>query len=259
LILNYEIVGGGPNVVMLHPVGLDLTFLRPIAELAKDRYRLLSVDLRGHGNSPTAPPAIGFPDNVQDVHDTLHHLKFAPAAVVGFSFGGMIAQELALTYPNDVSALALCACPSTHTPEGRKVTAQRGSDAEAYGMTAVLDATLKRWFTEDFYARGGGAPARDRLLTNNVCGWANAWRTISSLDALPRLGAVKVPTICVAGELDLSSPPAIVKTIANAIPAARYVELPRAPHMIFIEQPRETASAIFSFFDQALGKNLPRG
>jgi len=258
LILNHEIVGDGPHVVMLHPVGLDLTFIRPVAEIASDRYRVLSLDLRGHGKSPAAPPARGFPDNVEDVHETLHHLGFAPAAVVGFSFGGMIAQELALKYPGDVSALALCACPSTLSPEGRKISAQRGTDAEASGMQAVFDATLTRWFTGDFRARSGDAAARERLLTDNVSGWAQAWYAISSLDALPRIGAVKAPTICVAGELDVSSPPAIVQAIAKAIPGARYVELPGAPHMIFVEQPRETAQAVFSFFDEVIGKKARR-
>jgi pimeloyl-ACP methyl ester carboxylesterase len=121
-------------------------------------------------------------------------------------------------------------------------------------MTAVVEATLKRWFTEDFRVRGGDAAARERLLTDNVSGWASAWRSISSLDALPKLGRVQAPTICVAGELDLSSPPAIVRQIADAIPNARYVELRGAPHMLFIEQPRETAEAVFGFFDETIGK-----
>jgi 3-oxoadipate enol-lactonase len=121
-------------------------------------------------------------------------------------------------------------------------------------MQAVVDATLKRWFTEDFLARKGEAPARLRLLTDAVSGWANAWRTISSLDALPKLGRIQVPTVCVAGERDLSSPPAIVRQIADAIPGARYVELRGAPHMIFIEQPHETAQAVFGFFDKVLAR-----
>jgi 3-oxoadipate enol-lactonase len=254
MILNHEIMGEGPNVVLLHPVGLDITFMQPIAKKFSDRYRVMCVDLRGHGKSPASPPAIGFPENVTDVHETMHQAGFAPAAIVGFSFGGMIAQELALKYPGDVSALALCACPSTLPAEGRKVTAQRGSDSEAGGMEAILESTLKRWFTDDFRAKGGDKAARERLLSDNVSGWANAWRAISTLDALPRLGAVKAPTICVAGEVDRSSPPPIVKTIADAIPGARYVELRGAPHMIFIEQPRETAQVIGSFFDETIGK-----
>lgn len=258
MILNHEIAGTGPNVVMLHPVGLDLTFLRPIVQLGKDRYRILSVDLRGHGRSPAAPPAHGFPDFVGDVHETLRYAGMLPAAIVGFSFGGMTAQEFALKYPEDVTALALCACPSTHTPEGRKITAQRATDAETGGMQAILDATLKRWFTDAFRARGGDAAARERLLTDNVGGWAQAWRAISSLDAHPRLHQISAPTICVAGELDLSSPPAIVRAIADAIPGARYMELSGAPHMIFIEQPRETADAIFSFFDEVIGTRSRR-
>jgi 3-oxoadipate enol-lactonase len=75
---------------------------------------------------------------------------------------------------------------------------------------------------------------------------------MSKIDTLPRLGAIRAPALCVAGELDKSSPPPVVKAIADAIPGARYAELPGAPHMIFIEQPDETARVIGAFLREVL-------
>ena len=94
----------------------------------------IRVDLRGHGASPTAPPALALADYAEDVHALLTRLRCAPAAVVGFSFGGMLAQVVALTYPQDVNALVISACPSTLSDEGRAVVAGRGAQAERRGM-----------------------------------------------------------------------------------------------------------------------------
>ena len=104
--LYHKIAGSGPHVVLLHPVGLDLTFLEPVAAELCRNFTVLSVDLRGHGHSPASPPARSLDDYADDVHVLLGARGFAPAAVAGFSFGGMVAQHLALKYPKDVS----CPC-----------------------------------------------------------------------------------------------------------------------------------------------------
>jgi 3-oxoadipate enol-lactonase len=251
-ILHHQIQGTGPRVVLLHPVGLDLTFLAPVASILSKNFTVLSVDARGHGQSPAEPPARSLEDFADDLHALLERLSFAPSAIVGFSFGGMVTMTLPLKYPKDASALVICACSSTHTPQARAISAARGSDAEKGGMRAVLDATLERWFNDDFRLSGRAEAARKRLLSENVSGWAHAWRAMSCIDTLPRLGEIRTPTLCVAGEYDKSSPPAVVRQIADAIPGAQFAVLPRAPHMLFIEQPREVADVIGGFLREVL-------
>ncbi|MGB7938330.1 MAG: alpha/beta fold hydrolase [Pseudolabrys sp.] len=245
--LYHKIAGSGPHVVLLHPVGLDLTFLEPVAAELCRSFTVLSVDLRGHGHSPASPPARSLDDYADDVHVFLGARGFAPAAVAGFSFGGMVAQHLALKYPKDVSALAICACPSTLKPENRVIAAERGAQAEREGIGVVLDATLDRWFTPEFRASGAADAARDRLLSDNVMAWAQAWRAMAAIDTSARLGAIQVPTLCLAGEIDKSSPPEIVAAIAEQIAGARFAVIPGAPHMLFIEQPRAVARVIGDF------------
>jgi 3-oxoadipate enol-lactonase len=246
--LHHRIEGNGPHVVLLHPVGLDLTFLEPVAAELRDRFTVLSVDLRGHGRSPVGPPAPSLDDYAGDVRALLARLSFAPAAVAGFSFGGMVAQHLALKYPEDVSALAICACAATLPPENRVIAAKRGTDAEQGGIAAVLEATLDRWFTPAFRASGKADAARDRLLSDNVAAWAQAWHAMAAIDTIGRLGEIRVPTLCVAGEVDKTSPPDVVAAIAQRIAGARLAVIPGAPHMLFIEQPRAVARVIGDFF-----------
>ena len=245
--LHYEIDGRGPHVALLHPVGLDLTFLAPVAAVLRNEFTVLCVDQRGHGKSRAWMPTHSLEDYADDLHALFYELGFAPAAIVGFSFGGMVAQTFALKYPDDVSALVPCACPSTLQREARDLARSRGDDASKQGMAAVLEATLDRWFTPQFRASGKAAAAQARLLSDNVENWAQAWYAMAAIDTLPRLHAIRAPTLCIAGELDKSSPPVVVKTIADAIPGAHYIVLSGAPHMLFIEYPEETARHIIEF------------
>jgi 3-oxoadipate enol-lactonase len=250
--LNYELGGQGPNVVLLHPVGLDLTFLAPVADILRREFTVLTVDQRGHGKSLAQTKAHSLVDYADDLHALLAKLAFTPAAAVGFSFGGMVAQELALKYPQDVSALVICASRASLPTAARDIARARGDDARQRGMRDVLEATLDRWFTPPFRASGKDDAAKARLLSGHVEGWAQAWHAMAAVDTLPRLSGVRAPTLCLAGELDKSSPPEVVKDMAAAIPGACYAELKGAPHMLFLEQPEATARVVGDFLRNVL-------
>jgi len=253
--LNYELGGRGPFVVLLHPVGLDLTFLAPVAEILRNEFTVLTVDQRGHGKSPASAPAHSLVDYADDLHALLTRLALTPVAIVGFSFGGMVAQELALKYSQDVSALVVCASRASLPTAARDIARARGDDARQRGMGEVLEATLDRWFTPAFRASGKEGTAKARLLSDNVEGWAQAWYAMAAVDTLPRLGSIRAPTLCLAGELDKSSPPETMKEMAAAIPDARYAELKGAPHMLFREQPEATARIVGDFLRNALKRH----
>lgn len=249
--LHHRIEGAGPRVLLLHAVGIDLTFLDAVAgKLAAD-FTVLRADLRGHGRSPHEP-ATDLETYADDVHALLTELNFAPCAVAGFAFGGMVTQALAVKYPQDVTAIMIASCPSAQTPESAKLVAQRGVDARRDGIGSILDVTMRRWFNDDFVDRGGDAAVRKRLLTTNVDGWADAWTAMATISTAPRLKEINVPALCLVGEKDKSSPPPVVKTIADAIPGARFAVIPGGPHMPFIEQPDETARVVGGFLKEAI-------
>jgi 3-oxoadipate enol-lactonase len=249
--LNYEIGGAGPRVALLHPVGLDLTFLAPVTATLRKEFTALSMDQRGHGKSTAEGVAGSLDDYADDLYALLVDIEFAPAAIVGFSFGGMVAQAFALKYPKAAQAVVVCACASTQSQQSRAIARARGDDARRNGMGDVLEATLDRWFTPQFRAAGKDRAARKRLLTDNVEGWARAWYAMGHIDTPPHLPSIRIPTLCIAGEFDKSSPPPIVQTIADAIPGARFAVVTGAPHMLFIEQPEETSRLISEFLREA--------
>jgi len=248
--LHTALDGTGPKLALLHPVGLHGGFLQPLSRRLSNRFQVMRIDLRGHGASPLDPPSLTMADFANDVHQTLHQEGFAPCAVAGLSFGSMVAQELAIQHPADVSALIALAGPCTWEAHQRPAIAARGTDALAHGMSAVLDATMARWFTPEFRQSAEALEARDTLLQRDPRGWAHAWKAISGLDTEARLRELRIPALCVAGERDVSATPEAVRRIAAAIPGARYAELSGAPHMLFIEQPDAVAALIAEFLGE---------
>jgi 3-oxoadipate enol-lactonase len=249
--LHHRIDGSGPRVLLLHAVGMDLTLLHALAAILAEEFTVLRADLRGHGKSPYVPAA-SLADYADDVHALLAKLSFAPCAVAGFAMGGMVTQALAVKYPQDVRALVIASCAHAQTGESRKALMSRATDAQRDGMAAILDVTMRRWFTDPFIARGGDAAVRQRLLTDDVRGWADAFNAMANIDTAPQLKAIKVPTFCLAGEVDKSTPPPVVQAIADAIPGARFAVLPGAPHMPFVEMPEDVAKVVGGFFREVL-------
>ena len=251
--LNYRIDGSGPRVLLLHAVGMDLTLLDPLAAIMAEDFTVLRADLRGHGKSPYVP-ATGLEDYADDVHALLTKLNFAPCAVAGFAMGGMVTQALAVKYPQDVSALVLANINHQQTVQSCAALMGRADDAERLGMAAILDTTMQRWFNAPFIAQGGDAAVRTRLLANDARAWSDGFRAMARVDSAAKLKGIEVPTLCLAGEVDKSTPPPVVKAMADAIPGARYAVLPGGPHMMFFEMPDETAKIVRPFFKEtALG------
>jgi len=249
--LHCSVAGSGRDLVLLHPVGLDHTFWGALAALPS--HRVVSVDLRGHGASPRAGRDTTLDDFADDVHAAIARHCEGPATVLGLSFGGMLAQMLALRHPADVAALVLSGCSGGFAPELRPVLRERGLSAERDGMAAVVEPTIERWFTATFHHDPEVARVRTRLRTNDVVSWSAAWHAIATFDAFDRLRDVHVPTLVVAGEADAATPVAAATRLAQSLPDARLHVLQGAPHMMQIERRADYQRAVQDFLGELDG------
>lgn len=239
--------GSGPLTVLLHPVGLDGSFWGGLPAALAGRRRVLSLDLAGHGASPAVQRPRPIEAYADDVAAAIREAG-GPAEVVGLSFGGMVAQMVAIRHPDLVSALVPCGCGGTFAAEIRPVLRERGLTAERDGMQAIVEPTLTRWFTPDFLSNPAVGRVRERLLADEAAGWSAGWHAIAGLDATPHLGVLQVPTLVIAGELDAATPPAASETtVARAIPGADFTVLPGAPHMMQIECEAAYTEAVAGF------------
>lgn len=248
--LHCAVAGDGPDLVLLHPVGLDHTFWGSLAAAASRFQRVLCVDLRGHGLSPAADRSVHLEDYADDVYDAIKRHCRGAAAVLGLSFGGMLAQVLALRHPEVVAALLLCGCTGGFAAEVRPVLRERGLAAERDGMGAIVGPTIERWFSPAFRADPAVENVRERLRSDDPASWSAAWHAISTFDALPRLGEINVPTLVLAGEIDAATPCAAAAKLAEAIRGARLQVLRAAPHMMQIESRSDFNAAVIEFLGE---------
>src|SRR3972149_12258212 len=144
--LHYQLDGRGPAVLLLHPVGLDLTWWEPQVEALRSEFQVLRMDFRGHGKSAMAPPPYTLAQFAADAQALLGALHIGPAHIIGLSLGGMVAQVLALEYPTEVRSLILSNTLCTLPAQARQAIRARGEAAEQSGMAAVIEATIERWF-----------------------------------------------------------------------------------------------------------------
>ncbi|OLT15464.1 hypothetical protein BJF78_01935 [Pseudonocardia sp. CNS-139] len=223
------------TLLFLHPVGLDRDCVAWL-----DLPPVRSVTLPGHGDRRRARPGL----TVADMADEVAGQHSGPLDVVGASLGGMVAMHLAINHPDRVRSLVL-ACT---TPYGEPAALEaRAVATETRGNEDMLDETLARWFTAGFRTGEPDSPAlayaTERLLATPADVLADTWRAIGTHDVRDRLAEIRVPTTCLAGRGDVSSPLPVMQDLAARVPGSRLVELD-APHMAFLERPAEFAAAI---------------
>lgn len=246
---GYVTRGRGDLIVFLHPVGTDKSLWRPVMDRLQERFRLMALDFRGHGDSDT--PSVGFSlaDLAGDVAELVTVLgEGKPSVVVGCSMGGMVAQELVLARPDLVGGLVLSNTAHTLPEQGRALMRQR-ADTARKGMAGLADITIDRWFSAPFRKADPETveAIRQKLLEQDPIVHAWSWEAISELNTAARLNSLALPALVVTGEADVSTPPANAEAIAALIRGSRCRIAPGAGHMLPLEQPQLLAGWIEEF------------
>jgi 3-oxoadipate enol-lactonase/4-carboxymuconolactone decarboxylase len=220
-----------PPLVLVNSLGTDHCLWDPVMPRLTDYFRVIRMDMRGHGASDAPPGDYTMALLAQDV------LAVADAAgaerfdYCGISIGGMIGQWLGLNAGRRLRRLLLCNTSARVDPA---VQAQRIALVREQGMDAVVDAVLGRFFTARFRARGTAHlhTVAQTLRSLDPVGYTGCAAAVRDHDLLDALGAVTVPTTVVIGTHDQSTPPAAGRAIAERIPGAALVEIDCAhiPH-----------------------------
>lgn len=243
----FEIHGAGPKVVMLSGTGADLRQNRrrdrhPLTE----HHEVLMFDQRGLGRTdkPDGPYSMeGYADDAAALMDTL---GWERAHVIGISFGGMVAQHLALRHPDRVDRLVL-ACTSSGGAGGssydRLRHADQPRDERAAATASIMDTrndlttdppTLAPWF--DLLLPQSALPPLNAEEPRAADGARWQLEARADHDTHDRLGAVVAPTLVLGGRYDAQAPPENVRALAEAIPGAR-LEMVEGGHFFFLQVP----------------------
>ncbi|GJD50418.1 Putative aminoacrylate hydrolase RutD [Methylobacterium crusticola] len=250
--LSYDLSGpsGAPVLALSNSLGTTMAMWDPLLPHLRGRYRVLRYDTRGHGASQVRDEAASVQDLADDLLGLLDGLGIARAHVAGLSLGGMTGQAAASRAPDRVVSLTLMATAAFMPSEAS--WNERAETVRAKGTAAIVDATMGRWFTPGFPAAAPDAvaPVRRQFVDTDAAGYAVCCNAIGRMDLRPALGRITAPTLVIAGRDDPATPPAMAEEICAGIPQAELVVLPRAAHLLAVEQPAAAAAHLLAFLDR---------
>ena len=234
--LNHQVTGPekAPVVLLGSSLGTTQEMWAPQVKVLAERFRVITFDHRGHGESETPDGPYTIDDLGGDVVDLLNELLIERASYVGISLGGAVGLWLAENAPDRFHRFALL-CPPAYPAAGAQMWTDRAAQVRADGTQSIVDATLARWFLPEY--KGDVEAIRQQLLTTSDEGYAACCEALGNLDLRPGLGDITAPVLLVTAESDASIPPETVVPLAAAIPGAHLEILPDAAHLVSYSHP----------------------
>jgi pimeloyl-ACP methyl ester carboxylesterase len=249
--LHVREAGDGPPLLLVNGIGAHVGMWRPLEQTLPD-VRVISYDAPGTGRSETPLIPLTFPALARLAEGVLDALEVERADVLGYSFGGLVAQHLAHRAPGRVRRLVLAAT----TPGWGGVT---GSPAVMAHMSTPL-----RYYSRAVYDRtigdiAGGRARTDRAWIErhaeerqahppSMVGYAYQLAALTmSPGSLPWLGELEPPTLVLAGDDDPIMPVANALLLAHRIPRARLLLAPGEGHLLLLDPDSAAHPAIRDF------------
>jgi pimeloyl-ACP methyl ester carboxylesterase len=265
--LFYELYGEGRPLVLIHSAGASHAWWRwQIPDLSRN-YRIVSYDVRGHGQSTPLErtgSVDGFSDDLQTL---LNHIRIKEPVLIGWSMGGMIAMQNCLNLPSSVNALILIAT-SGHRIPGLKSRVYINYLQSLLNLLA--DFTQPRKFdrsAQQFPRQNVWLELQIRKMlsataSKDVFDWVlrdirenpreNYFKVIKSLwnwEAGDKLRRIKVPTLILAGQNDTLVPARFSRMLHDIIPNSKLRVFENAGHYLVLEQPALVNAEILKFLE----------
>lgn len=252
VMLHYQLDGPQhlPLLVFSNSLGTDLRIWDSLLPLLAPHFRFLRYDKRGHGLSSSPPAPYQLDDHINDLIGLLDGLGVNQVTLCGLSVGGMIAQGVAAHRPELVSNLILCA--TAHKIGSAQGWEERIQTIREHGLEHIADAVMERWFAPGFRSK---QPAdvmlwRNMMVRTPVEGYVGTCAAIRDADLTASTSQLTLPTLCLVGDQDGATPPALVESTAALIPGSQFAVINNAGHLPCIEQPAQLAAVMLTFLKQ---------
>lgn len=242
--LYYEELGDGPNLLFVNGSGGSIDAARPLIQRFAERFHVLVHDQRGLGRTSVPERQPTMADYAADALALLDHVGWAATRLVGISFGGMVAQEIAVTAPERIERLALV-CTSAGGTAGASYPLHELAGLPADERDAIGLRLVDTRFDDEWLA----THALDRAIVANRAAGAARERTPEQRrgeamqlearrhhDVTDRLGRIIAPTFVACGEFDGIAPPANGQAIHERI-AGSQLRTYQGGHLFFIQDP----------------------
>ncbi|WBU56656.1 3-oxoadipate enol-lactonase [Paracoccus sediminicola] len=235
----------GAALVFANSLGTDLRLWDALVSHLPGGLRLVRYDKRGHGLSASPGGAWGIGDLADDAAALIDALGLRDVVFVGLSIGGLIGQALAARRPDLLRGLVISNSAAKIGTDA--MWAERIGAIRDGGLRAVSAQTMERWFSPDFRASPELALWQLMLERQPVEGYIACCQAIAEADLREDARALSLPVQMIAGSLDGSTPPELVKATGEMIPGARYAELAGVGHLPCVEAAQDYASVLTAF------------
>ncbi len=244
-----ELVSTRKTLVFINSLGTDFRIWDGVVAALGDHFNIVLYDKAGHGLSTDQPRPAKIADYADDLNAILQHLKLTKVIICGISVGGLIAQSLYQKRPSTIEGLILS---NTGMKIGTAETwGSRIAAIQEGGIASIADPILERWFSPAFreYRKDDYTLYSNMLVRTSEQGYLACCEAIRDADFTSGAANISVPVLCVGGELDGSTPPALVQDLAAHIPTARFELIKGVAHLPCIEQPETYAKLITTFVE----------
>jgi pimeloyl-ACP methyl ester carboxylesterase len=253
--IHYQEQGQGHPLLLLNGVMMSTESWAPFIAPFSQNHRLILIDLMDQGKSAAFPEGYRMADQAAMLQAFLDHLGLARVSVLGTSYGGALALQLACDAPGRVDRLLLAATRAWTDPLFRDMC-ESWLHATA-SPQAFYTATIPLFYGATFQRNQAPWMAHRRELLeasvfNNPDFLARMGRLIRSImdfDLRERIGRISCPTLVLAPEEDLVMMPWENRRIAQAIPGAELITLPATGHVLFLERPELFTALAMGWFD----------
>jgi len=240
-LISFTERGSGPPLLLVHGLTVTGEMFAPVIDQLARRHRVIAPDLRGHGRSRALGPPYTVAQLAGDLAHLLDHLSINSTAVLGYSQGGAVAQQLALDHPERCQRLVL-ACTYAHN------MASARERLEGHLVPLLIRALGMRRFARLIIALGlkeVGDARRDwivRIIADqDTALMVQAWRESMAFDSRHRLVEISCPTLIVAARDDTAVPLHHALMLRDGIRNSRLVMIEGADHALIWSRPDELA------------------
>ncbi|WP_238365698.1 alpha/beta fold hydrolase [Mesobacterium pallidum] len=235
--LSYREAGHGAPLVLIHGVGMQSAAWAPQLRALSDSYRVLALDMPGHGGSSPLPAEADLPAFVAWLDEALSALALGPVSLAGHSMGALVSGGYAVTHPDRVARVALLNGVFRRAPAARAAVEARATEIRC--GTIDIAAPLARWFGDDRDHEAARRAVAGWLGEVSHTGYATAYGAFSRGDDVyaDRLGAFRGPLLALTGDLDPNSTPEMARAMAGAAPHGRAVIIEGHRHMVNLTDP----------------------
>ena len=249
--LAYSDTGAGLPIVFLHAFPLNRTMWTQQEAALSSHYRVITIDLRGHGESDAPLWHYSLDQAAEDVRALLDQLFIAQALFVGLSMGGYILLAFYRKHADRVRGMVLADTRAqADAPEGRVGRFQMAQIAYKQGPSTIADIMIPKLLSPTTIQTRPEIVQRVRTMIegNQISGIAGDLMAMAERpDSIPLLKQIACPTQIIVGELDQATPPSDAKLMAEQLPNASLAIIPNAAHLANMEQPEEFTKILVSF------------